>query len=167
ILDNTAFVVSGNVKREYFTCGLDSVGVTATFQFNDGSKTQESVLTNAEGDYSLTIDPTKPGLEKIEISIDSFRVLNAGKDVKERYAFRAEQATVITDFLNLQRATRLDFTDTFTYGIPIRVVDACEQFISSDQFLIRATSANGCYDRVSLPARISLAGLRRSCHLLN
>ncbi|MEM9260192.1 MAG: hypothetical protein AAGA62_11135, partial [Bacteroidota bacterium] len=148
ILDNTAFVVVGNVKREYFTCGLDSVKVTASFQFNDGTETQETVLTNAEGDYSLTVDPTKVGLEKIEISIDSFRVLNTGQDVKERYAFRAEQATVITDFLNLQRATRLDFKDTFTYGIPIRVVDACEQFISSDQFLIRATSADGCYDRV-------------------
>lgn len=150
-LDQTAYIVKGSILRQNVSCGLDSVQINAVSTLMDGTKSARSVTSNADGEYSVVIDPTQANLKQISIEIDNYRILQgeAGGNDTVFFKFRPEGQTVFTtmDFPSLPITTTLDFTDTLTYSVKLLVQNTCELPISASKFKIRARTLDGCYDK--------------------
>ncbi|MFK7935332.1 MAG: hypothetical protein AB8G22_17595, partial [Saprospiraceae bacterium] len=151
-LETTSYVVQGTVGQQDNVCGLDSISVKATSVFLNGNKTTQQVTTDEEGRYTFTFDPTRSDLDSFNIQVDSFKITNLDQPVRDTigYEFVAQQQNIFTrtDFTaGLNRTTTVDFLDTKTYPVELRVQNTCEVPISNDLWTIRARTLDGCYDK--------------------
>lgn len=150
-LDQTAIIVQGMIAREGISCGLDSIKVNAVSTFMDNTTSTRSVNTNADGEYSVVIDPTQANLRQIKIEVENFRILQGESGTNDTifYKFRPEGQVLFTtvDFPNFPITTTLDFTDTLTYPVKLLVQNTCELPISASKFKVRARTLDGCYDK--------------------
>ncbi len=153
--DRTAFVVQGLVNYEGVNCGLDSIEVMLINHFDDGTPPQEeAVMTDADGRYSLVVNPSLANLAEVEIAIAEFSssIDNMGAETNViRHAFRADAPTTITDFDNLPRITTVNFEDTLTYDVELFLTTVCGGPASSNgQFTIEISTPDGCFQTTAI-----------------
>ena len=144
--DETAFLIKGTIGYAQAACRLDSVKVTLTAQQADGNLlSSEEVYTNAEGDYSVVINPMDPNVASYTLHVDSARAYGEGTVADTSWhAFSPATVTIANQGLGL--TTVQDFADTTAYPVTLLVQNTCGP-IGTDQFDIRVTSETGCFDR--------------------
>ena len=142
--DVTKYKVKGNVKRQYSSCGLDSMRIYAKYEFanNTTSNSLTEVYTDKEGNYMLEVNPIQANLVKMTIMIDSVKGNN-------KYRFAPQQTTTWTgqDLACLDQLTTLDFEDVLTYPVKISVVNGCGNPLTGGRYNVQVQSQEACYDR--------------------
>ena len=142
--DLTTYKINGKVTRQYAACGIDSMHISATYEFADGStqNSNQDAYSDAEGNYSLTVNPIQSNLVKLTINIDSTKG-------NQRYRFQAQSATEWTGaaLYCLDQVNELNFEDVLTYPVRISVVNGCGTALTGGRYKVQAQSEDVCYDR--------------------
>jgi len=151
-LDNTAYIVKGQVAYAGFSCGLDSITVKAVYRFSDNTTRTDEVSTIENGAYSFVLRPDELGLQEIEILIDSIqtRSINNGMETDTiLHDFAADTSTIITDFNNLPRVYEINWADSLTYDVELFVTTVCGGPASSNgEFDIEISLRDGCFQKL-------------------
>lgn len=151
-LDNTAYIVKGQVAYAGFSCGLDSITVKAVYRFSDSTTRTDEVSTVENGAYSFVLRPDELGLQEIEIMIDSIqtRSINNGMETDTiLHDFAADTSTIITDFNNLPRVYDINWADSLTYDVELFVTTVCGGPASSNgEFDIEISLRDGCFQKL-------------------
>jgi hypothetical protein len=151
-LNNTAYIVQGQVAYEHFSCGLDSITVKAEYRFSDSTTRTDEVTTDEDGMYSFVLRPDELGLQEIEILIDSIqtRSVNNGMEIDSiLHYFGADATTLITDFNNLPRITEINWKDSLTYDVEFFITTVCGGPASSNgAFEIEVSLRDGCFQQL-------------------
>ncbi|MCB0572758.1 MAG: hypothetical protein KDC66_23480, partial [Phaeodactylibacter sp.] len=153
-IDNTAYIARGIVRHEGVSCGLDSITVRAVSLFNNGTKSEETIMTNEDGEYSLVLRPGQAGLVQIRIEIDSMQVrtdeLGMAKDTVI-HRFMTTDIASFTSFNNFPREVLVNFEDTVSYDVELVVTTVCGGPASSNgQFDIEISTRDGCFQANAL-----------------
>lgn len=142
-IDFTAYVISGQVIQPLVNCPVEGIKITPVI---NGVPDQFSqATTDAEGKYSIVINPNEDGLNEIRIRIDN--ELQADLE-SVFYNFQATSDTVFTDFSNFPQVTTIDFIDQLTYPISLKVKNTCNDAISQTRWDVRVRTLDGCFDEV-------------------
>lgn len=148
--DETAFVVTGKISQIGHDCGLEGVTVGAISKFaGNGNELMETTKTDADGNYSIVINPNQTGLDSIVIAPVPFILSGAvGMEDTIFYELHALGDSVFTNFVDFPIAQTLNFEDRLTYPVEITVETACQLPISNDRFLVRVADSKGCFSKV-------------------
>ena len=142
-VDETAYVITGKVSQPMVACPIEGVKITP---YIDGAPSLLSQsTTDADGNYSIVINPNQIGLNEIRLSIDNF--ITSGMDTLY-YDFVPDGDTVFTDFVNFPFVTEINFEDQLTYPIEIKVKNTCDDPISIAQWNVRIRTLDGCFDEI-------------------
>jgi hypothetical protein len=145
-LDKTAYAVVGNISH-IGGCAIDSIEVVAKQKLSDGSTVLATGTTDSEGNYSIIIDPNLGGLEEIVVEPDTLFLRNQGSDSEGRILHRFSPATQNVPF-PVQEVTTLNFIDTFTYQLDVKIRNVCGFAASENgRFSIELSTIDGCYLR--------------------
>ncbi len=141
--DVTAYVVKGTVAQPDISCPLEGIKITL---IQDGvALVGQEAYTDAEGNYSLVIDPFVENLQELRIRIDQSLDV---EQVVTTYNFQPDADTIITDFTSLPIITEINFNDELTYDIDLRVKNTCNDPISTGKWDVRIRTLDGCFDEV-------------------
>lgn len=148
-IDKTAYIARGAVRYKDVTCGLDSIQLRLVNVFNNNSTTEETVMTNADGEFSFVLRPDQAGLMEIRIEIDSISysvdVMGTPRDTVLHHFATSDQVS-FTNFINFPREVIIDFEDTLTYDVEFFVTTVCGGPASGNgSFDIEVSTRDGCF----------------------
>jgi len=150
-LDKTAYVLTGKIDQIGHDCGLEGITVKAISKFKTGTGNElmETTTTDADGNYSIVVNPNQTDLDSIVIVVVPYVLLgDSGMEDTIFYQFHALQDSVFTDFANFPIQQTLNFEDRLTYPVEIVVQTACELPVSADNFIIRIQDISGCFSKL-------------------
>ncbi len=148
--DKTAYVIQGNIAYQDVKCGLDSIKVSAVSNFVGGRTSRKDAYSDAEGNYSLVVDPSLEDLVSIRVEIQSQSVrqnLETGNSDTTRHEFAADGSTLFTDLANFRQLNVLNFTDTLTYEAEFLVTTVCGGPASDGNFIVEVSTKDGCFNK--------------------
>jgi len=141
--DITAYVVNGVVAQPDVNCPIEGIKVTAIQ--NGIPLIGQEAFTDAEGRYSLVINPNEEGLNELKVRIDQSLEVD---QVVTTYNFVPDADTVFTNFENFPIVTELNFVDALSYDVQLKVKNTCNDPISNAKWNIRIRTLDGCFDEV-------------------
>lgn len=116
--------------------------IYAVYEYADGSvqNSNQDAYSDAEGNYSMIVNPIQANLVKLTVRIDSTKG-------NERYRFQAQSATEWTGaaLYCLDQVNELNFEDVLTYPVRISVVNGCVAQ-TGGRYKVQAQSEDVCYD---------------------
>jgi hypothetical protein len=159
--DTTAFAVTGVVRYAGTDCAIDSIRVNARHFLANGTSFVETAETDRNGRYSLILKPNEAGLLRIRIEIDSLFRRNQGTPNETVILHRFQPLGPDELAMPIPRLTTLDFADTLTYPVEIRVRNVCGFAASSNgRFTIEVTNRDGCFLRAQQTSLTGTTTLR-------
>ena len=64
------------------------------------------------------------------------------------FGFKPDADTLFTDFVDFPFAQEINYSDTLTYPVSIRVKNTCDDPISISKWAVRIRTLDGCFDEV-------------------
>lgn len=149
--DKTEYHVAGKIKRQYTSCGLDSIKVTGKYTFLDGTSTLTTpVYTDPAGYYNLGVNPIQNDLASLTILVDSTKIINSSTSADTLY-YRFQSQGVNTwvgnDLYCMDQINELNYQDVRTYPVKINVVNGCGTALTGGKYKVQVQSDDVCYDR--------------------
>lgn len=142
-VDNTAFVIAGQVTQDMVNCAVEGIKITPVI--NGVPDIFSEATTDEDGKYSIVFDPNQSGLSQLNIRINN----ELTQELETfNYGFVATSDTVFTNFVNFPQETIIDFVDELTYPISLKVKNTCNDAISASRWDIRVRTLDGCFDEV-------------------
>lgn len=142
-IDETAFVIYGKVEQPMVACAIEGIKVTPII--NGTPNLLSQTTTDADGNYSLVVNPNDPSLISLAIRIENQAI--DGMDTLQ-YGFKPDADTLFTNFVDFPFAQEINYTDTLTYPVSIRVKNTCDDPISISRWDVRIRTLDGCFDEV-------------------
>lgn len=123
--DKTSYKIKGNIRRQYTTCGLDSIRVWAEYEFANGSTltTVNDAYTNQSGEYSLDINLAQIGLTRIRLMVDSVRNLSNGDSLVYRFVALGTNEWSGNALTCMDLVTYVDYEEILTFPVKISLVN--------------------------------------------
>ncbi|MFT4535889.1 MAG: hypothetical protein ACI9P5_003259 [Saprospiraceae bacterium] len=140
--DVTAYVIRGVIAQPDVDCPLEGIEVIQII--NGQPELGLPATTDENGAYTLVINPFDPDLQEIRVRINqSF----TEDDQTTVYGFSPDSDTIITDFSNIPIITELNFNDTLSYNVNLKVKNTCNDAISTGKWNVRVRTLDGCFDQ--------------------
>ncbi len=147
IFDNTAFVVSGQVKSQGAICGIGEIQIDYYETINGVETLSDTTRTDEEGYYSMIVNPNVSNLNEIKIKVGNIQkfVEDQGDTSIVQYDFIPSEK-VYTNFGSFPIETKLDFEDQLTYPVIVSVENTCGNPLANQPVIIRVSSDDGCFE---------------------
>ena len=139
--DVTAYVIKGSVAQPNIQCPIEGLKISQII--NGVPDAISETYTDADGNYSLVVNPFQEDLQEIRVRIDqSFTEDGITTD----YNFIPDADTIFTNFNDFPLITEINFNDALTYDVDLRVKNTCNDAISNGKWTIRVRTLDGCFD---------------------
>ncbi|RYD83613.1 MAG: T9SS type A sorting domain-containing protein [Sphingobacteriales bacterium] len=147
--DKTAYVLSGNIRRQDVTCGLDSVKVVLKIKKPGTTETEKEIYTDEKGNYSFVYDPFE-GLTSLRVIPATQKIIGQGADADTILFNFSPAFKEYTNFSNPNKVETQHFDETTRYPVNISVGNTCGILPGTNKFYVNITSQGGCYNQTIL-----------------
>ena len=146
-VDLNAFVVKGRVTYKDTDCGLDSVKMSLTTYFNDGSQSKSEQYTDENGDYAIVYNPRAENVRRIVIQADTFTIFYSRPRQDTVHYSLDTYVYEISNPLSAATETTFNIAEKTVTPVNIELKTACGPLPHKTKYSVLIQSNSGCFNQ--------------------